>query len=253
MRLIVTRPEPDASRTAEALTRLGHEPILSPMLDVVLEPDAAIPDRTFQAVLVTSSNAVRSLAAHKQRARLQAVPLLAVGDHTAVQAKRAGFDARSAGGALEDLLGRVAQDLMPATGPLLYAAGEAQAGDLVGRLREIGFEADVAVLYRAEPRTHLASAAAAALRRGDAGVLLYSRRSAEAFAAAVRAEGLTPLKAEVACYCLSEAVAEPIADVCSGRILVAARPDQLSLFALVENDGRERHAGRPAPSPDARR
>ncbi|HWT32099.1 MAG TPA: uroporphyrinogen-III synthase [Propylenella sp.] len=255
MRLIITRPEPDASRTAEALSRLGHQPILSPMLDVVLEPDAPIPDRRYRAVLVTSSNAVRALAAHKQRARLQAVPLLAVGDHTAVQAKRAGFDARSAGGALDDLLGRVAQDLMPADGPLLYAAGEAQAGDLAGRLRGIGFQADVALVYRAEPRTHLAPAAAAALRRRQAdGVLLYSRRSAEAFAAALKAEGLAPLAAEITCFCLSQRVAEPLAELSSGRILVAARPDQLSLFGLVEGDGRERHAlPASARSPDAQR
>ena len=243
MRLIITRPEPDASRTAEALSRLGHQPILSPMLDIVLEPDARIPDQTFQAVLVTSGNAVRALAGHAQRARLQAVPLVAVGDHTAVLAKRTGFDARSAGGALDDLLGRVAEEFVPGDGPLLYAAGEAQADDLAGRLRETGFEVEVAVVYRAQKRARLAAAAAAALRRREAdGVLLYSRRSAEAFAAALKADGLVPIAANVTCFCLSDAVAEPLADVSRGGILVAARPDQLSLFGLVEGHGRERHA-----------
>ena len=69
MRLVITRPEPDASRTAQALARLGHEPILSPMLDVVLDPAVALPEGPFQAVLATSSNAIRALAMHADRAR----------------------------------------------------------------------------------------------------------------------------------------------------------------------------------------
>ena len=49
MRLIVTRPEPDASRTAEALIRLGHVAILSPMLDIVTPvPGATLPESCFR-------------------------------------------------------------------------------------------------------------------------------------------------------------------------------------------------------------
>jgi len=238
MRLIVTRPEPDAARTAEALARLGHQPILSPMLDIVLDVKAAIPDREFQAVLATSTNAVRALADHSDRGRLQDRLLFAVGDHTALQAKRAGFGAaRSAGGATDDLVARVAAELSPAAGPLLYAAGDVQAGDLAGQLGKLGFEVDVAVVYRARARMRLAARAAAALRRDQAeGILLYSRRSAEAFAQALRLEGLAPLAASVACFCLSAAVAEPLAAVARGRIVIAERPDQLSLLASVERE-----------------
>jgi uroporphyrinogen-III synthase len=238
MRLIVTRPEPDAVRTAEALARLGHQPILSPMLDIVLDAKAAIPDREFQAVLATSTNAVRALAAHSDRGRLRDRPLFAVGDHTALQAKRAGFAAaRSAGGAVDDLVARVAAEFSPAAGPLLYAAGDVLAGDLAGKIRELGFDVDVAVVYRAKSRVRLAVAAAAALRRDEAeGILLYSRRGAEAFAKALRLEGLAPLARGVACFCLSAAVAEPLPAVARGRIVIAERPDQLSLFASVERE-----------------
>ena len=71
MRLIVTRPEPDASRTAEALIRLGHE--RDPLADAGHRArcrGARFRTRQFQAVLVTSSNAVRALAAHPERGRL---------------------------------------------------------------------------------------------------------------------------------------------------------------------------------------
>jgi uroporphyrinogen-III synthase len=236
MRLIVTRPEPDATRTATALARLGHTPILSPMLDIVPDPTARLPDEPLQALLVTSSNAVRALAGHRERGRLDDLPLLAVGDHTALEARRAGFrHARSAGGAFEDLVALAARELDPAGAPLLYAAGAAQAGDLAGRLGALGFIVETTVLYAAEARRRLSQVAAAALRINEAdGVLFYSRRTAAAFALALRAEGLAPLAPHVACFCLSQAVAEPLAAISTGAIRIAARPDQISLFATVE-------------------
>jgi uroporphyrinogen-III synthase len=246
MRLIVTRPEPDAGRTAELLSRLGHVPILSPMLDIEPDRAAALPEGPVQAVLVTSSNAVRALGEHPGRERLRDLPLLAVGDRTALEARRAGFSgARSAGGAIDDLVRLACENFDPAGAPLLHAAGDVLAGDLAGRLAEHGFNVETVTLYRARARTELSPAAAAALRsRSVDGVLLYSRRSAAAFALALRAGGLAPLAPEVACFCLSAATAEPLAAVTSGRVLVAERPDQINLIALIERLGEGEPAGR---------
>ena len=243
MRLIVTRPEPDDSRTARALIRLGHEAILSPMLDVVIDAKVKIPARPYQAVLATSSNAVRALASRAVRPVSVEVPLLAVGDQTALEAKRSGFSAaRSAGGAIDDLVELVGAELSPAAGPLLYAAGEQQAGDLAGRLRGQGFDVETAILYRTEPRARLAKVAEAALKDGTVdGVLFYSRRSAAAFALALRAGDLAPLGKDVTCFCLSAACAEPLARVTEGSIRIAERPDQLALFALIEAEDQARN------------
>jgi uroporphyrinogen-III synthase len=240
MRLIVTRPEPDATRTAHALIRLGHEAILSPMLDVVFDPRAAIPDRPYQAVAVTSSNAVRALAERADDAVPRDLPLYAVGDRTAVEAKRVGFrNARSAGGALPDLVSLLAADLRPEAGPLLYAAGSAQAGDLAGDVQARGFEIETATVYRSTPRPRLAGVAIDALRSGNAdGVLVYSRRSAEAFAIAVAAAGLAPLAETVTLFCISAAAGEPLTELTAGRPAVAEEPDQISLFALIERAAR---------------
>jgi uroporphyrinogen-III synthase len=245
MRLVVTRPEPDASRTAGALVRLGHEPVLSPMLEIRFDLAAEIPRKLYQAVLVTSSNGVRAVARHPDRSRLADLPLLAVGDQTALEAKRAGFRlARSAGGAVGDLVALVRRDLDPRAGPLLRVAGDLPAGDLAGLLAGRGFEIDSAVVYRSVARSHLSAAAAEGLRRHEVGgILLYSPRSAAVFAAAVEAGGLAPLAETVACFCLSAAVAEALQRITRGPILCAARPDQISLFALVEDQER-----RPRPA-----
>jgi uroporphyrinogen-III synthase len=236
MRLIVTRPEPDATRTAEALIRLGHAAILSPMLDIVREKNVQLPKQPLQAVLVTSSNAVRMLAWHRDRRLLANVPVLAVGDRTALDAKRAGFaGVRSAGGAVDDLIALAGEELKPAAGPLLYAAADVPTGDVADKLRALGFDVHTRILYRAEPRGRLAGVAIDALKAGSAdGILFYSRRSAAAFAAALTASGLGPLGERVACFCFSAAVSEPLAAVATGPILVSERPDQISFFALID-------------------
>ncbi len=243
MRLIVTRPEPDDMRAGRALMRLGHEAILSPMLDIVLDAEAAIPERPYQAVLVTSGNAVRALAARAGRPVAAETPLLAVGDQTALEAKRAGFAARSAGGALDDLVRLVERDLEPAAGPLLYAAGEERSGDLATQLAERGFDVETVVVYRAAARKDLANVANDALNAGAVdGILFYSRRSAAAFALALRAARLAPLGPGVTCFCISDGAAAALAGVTKGRVVTAERPDQLALFALVEAEAAARQA-----------
>ena len=244
MRLIVTRPEPDDMRTARALMRLGHEAILCPILDIVAIAGVRLANRPWQAVLVTSANAVRALARMPARPFPASTPLFAVGDQTALEARRAGFvAARSAGGAMDELLGMAEAELSPAAGPLLYLAGEMQAGDLAGELTALGFEVETAVLYRSEPREKLAGVAEDALRAANVdGVLFYSRRSAEAFDQALRRARLSPLAEGVVCFCLSEAVAEAARGFARGAVLASERPDQISLFALIDDQTRSRRA-----------
>ena len=239
MRLIVTRPDPDATRSAESLIRLGHQAILSPMLDVVPARPQVLPAGDFQAVLVTSANAVRTLAGHPERGRLAGAPFLAVGDHTALEARRAGFAARSAGGDAADLVAMAASLCAPEKGPLLWATGESVATDIAAGLAAQGFQVKTAAVYRALMRKRLSDVAAAALADGAAdGVLLYSGRSAEAFAAALGAQKLAPLPPDVTVFCLSDACASSLRDLAQGRIVVASRPDQISLFAEVEKAAR---------------
>src|SRR6476619_3033205 len=65
MRLLLTRPEPDATRTAEALRARGHEVLVAPLLaTLTIAAEFAGP---YDGVLITSANAARSLAAPPRR------------------------------------------------------------------------------------------------------------------------------------------------------------------------------------------
>lgn len=236
MRLLVTRPDPEGERTARALEKLGHETIISPALNIRYLIDADIKVRKPQAILVTSINGVRALERHRLRRDLFACPVLAVGDRTAVAAKRAGFaSARSAQGALDDLCALVMEICTPAGGPLLYAAGADQAGDLAGRLGREGFAVETVTIYRAEMVEDLSDAARRGLQQNEIdGVLFYSARSTEAFGRQLERAGLLPLADHVTAYCLSESIAEKVERLVAGPVKVAVTPDQLALFALIE-------------------
>ena len=101
MRLLLTRPEPDAERSAAALRQRGHAVVVAPLMR--MEPLAADLAGSFAAVLITSANAARAIAAHARAGELRALPLFAVGARSATPRVKPVFaNVTSADGALAD-------------------------------------------------------------------------------------------------------------------------------------------------------
>src|SRR5260221_14500501 len=131
MRVLIIRPEREATALATALSERGHAPVIAPLfrLEFLHPPsDFSAALAACQAVLLSSANGARALAqASEQRGR----PVLAVGDTTASTAEGLGFSAVSAaagdGAALADL---VRERLDPKDGPLLHICGRDVAIDL---------------------------------------------------------------------------------------------------------------------------
>ena len=239
MRLIVTRPEPDATGLAAALAARGHHVLAAPLLAVGLAaPGTAIPERPYQACLVTSANGVRAAAANAAFARLRRLPAIAVGRASADAARAAGFSAvTGSGGDLPALVATVRTKLDPAAGPLLYLSGEVTSGDLAAELGRAGFETDRVVLYRAEPAAYLPEPVTRALGAGEVdGVLLYSPRTARIWADLVQAAGLSAAAGAVVHYCLSDNVARAVHAGLGPEVpcRIAGRPEDSALLALLQ-------------------
>lgn len=232
MRLLVTRPEPDGARTADALRVHGHDALLCPLLRVETEGDAALGPGPWDGVAVTSANAVRAMAAHPRCPELLRLPALANGRRTAQSARAAGFaDVISADGNVEALV-RLIRARLGAGARLLYLAGEDRAGDLAAALEPADIAVDTVAIYRAVAVGAFPGEIVAALAGGAiGGVLHYSRRTALAYANCAEAAGV--LAASVAHYCLSAQVAEPLAGAGIADLRVAATPDERALFALL--------------------
>jgi uroporphyrinogen-III synthase len=233
VRLLLTRPEADAQRTAAALRAQGHDVVVAPLIRIEPIADAKLGAGPWAAILITSANAAHAIAAHARVTQLRALPVFAVGQRSAQAMTAAGFaDVTSADGNVGDLARRVAERLKPAAA-LLYLAGEERSGDLAGDLGTYGFAVATAVVYRAIAVTGLPHAAADALAGGIDGVLHFSRRSAEAYVNAARAAGVLASALNPIHFCLSPQVAEPLAQAGAAVVRVAPQPTEAALIALI--------------------
>jgi ABC-type molybdate transport system permease subunit len=97
MSILVTRPEPGASRTLAALTALDKPALAAPLFEIVQTAQPR-PSGRFAALLVTSQNGAAGLSPASSGLAAD-LPVFAVGDRTAQALRDAGFmDVTSASG-----------------------------------------------------------------------------------------------------------------------------------------------------------
>jgi len=233
MRLLVTRPEDDAARTARTLRERGHDVLLAPLLRIeAIDADLS---GTWTGVLMTSANAARAVAAHRQAGALANLPVFTVGDRTAEAARDAGFtEVISADGALPELVRLVAARFAGDKARLLYLAGEDRAGDAMTDLAAFAVDLHTIVVYRAAIAGALSGALSEALRAGRLdGALHYSRRSAETLLSLAEQAGLLNAVLSLAHYCLSAEAASPLREAGAKRVHVAASPREAALIESI--------------------
>ncbi|MGA8614539.1 MAG: uroporphyrinogen-III synthase [Xanthobacteraceae bacterium] len=233
MRLLLTRPEPDAQRTAAALRRHGHTVIVAPLLRIEALSNAEIGAGPWAAILITSANAAHAIAAHARKKALAGLPVFAVGERSAQAMRDSGFaDVSSADGGVGDLARLVGERMTPGSS-LLYLAGAERSGDLGAKLGSRNFAVQTTVVYRAVAAAYLPRTATDALTQDIEGVLHFSRRTAEAYVNAARGGGLLQSALKPAHFCLSAQIAEPLAEAGAGTIHVAQRPIEAALIDLL--------------------
>jgi len=236
MRVLVTRPLPDAEATAADLRRLGHEPVLAPMLETHFADWASI-DRSAPpaALIATSPNGIRGLMRHPDFDRLRHLPLFVTGEASARLARSFGFlDVRSADGDAAAVVALVAAQSPPGD-RLLYAAGHDRSGDPAAALREKGYAVDVAEIYRAAVVSSLPQHVAADLRAGAIDrILIFSARTGAALVEALSRSDLLPVSRPIPIHAISRQAAEPLAAAGFASIIVALRPDAAELLDTLE-------------------
>ena len=246
MKILVTRPEPDASRLGERLRALGHDPVVEPLMSAdYIDPEAG-PSGTVtnflegafkdvQAIAFTSATGVRALARCYTGRHL---PVFAVGEATAAAARQEGFDpVHVAAGDVDHLAADIAARLDPKAGSIAHIAGTAVAGDLQGDLAARGFQIDRHVLYAMTASASLSQDVIAQITETSLdAVLVYSPRSGRILADLIEKAGLQDACKAMTCYCLSANVAAAVATLPFANCLVAATPDEDALMALLAKD-----------------
>tara|TARA_R100000005_G_scaffold71393_1_gene38893 strand:+ start:10239 stop:12395 length:2157 start_codon:yes stop_codon:yes gene_type:complete len=249
MKILITRPEPDASALADILSGRGHEPRLAPMMFIENLPNRTLDTAGAQALLITSANGARALG---RLAGDKNIRCFAVGRATAEALRAEGYaHVTAAGGDVTSLRDVIIDAATPDGGRLIHISGSEVAGDLVGMLTENGFDCERLVLYEALPVTSLDAKITREIKAGSIpAVLFYSPRTAAIFTGIVTAAGLAPFMKSITAYCLSAAIAEKISSLRWQDVKIAAEPDQEKLLALLPPVGQ---AGKQDDNPDRSR
>jgi hypothetical protein len=232
MSILVTRPEPGASRTVAALTAMGQSALAAPLFDIVATSTPR-PSGRFAALLVTSQNGAAGLSPGSSGLAAD-LPVFAVGDRTAQVLRDAGFvDVTSASGD-QAALTRLVLSRLSTRYRVLLATGEDHKDGLPAAFAEAGHEVAIWLRYKAEAVTALPDLVRDALREGRIAVVLhYSRRASETLLSLAEAAGIGAALAGLRHVCLSRDVAAPLQEAGLAGVEIAAHPDEDSLLALL--------------------
>ena len=211
--LVVVRPEPAASETVARARDLGIAAQALPLFAVEAVQWEAPPTETYDALLLTSANALRH--GGTSLLRLAQLPVLAVGTATAHAAQASGFTVeRTGAGGVADLLAEA-----PPSHRLLYLTGHHRV-ELAARQ-----SIDTIVVYENRAVTpHDLS-----LLTGSV-IALHSPRAARHVESLVATTGLD--RASIALVALSPAVAVAAGFGWRG-VSAAAAPTDDALLALA--------------------
>ncbi len=225
--ILITRPEPGARSTAEAVIARGFRPVVAPFL--VIRPIACELPAGAQAVLATSGNALTATLS-----ALHPIPLLAVGAATAARARAAGFTRVESAGADARALARLAATRCdPAAGPLLLLTGEGLGDALADDLARQGFRVLRRSVYASVPVTTFPPQAEAAIAAGTlCAALFFSAATARAFAATVP-DRLRPALAGLDALAIAASAAAVLAGLPWRAVRAALHPTQDELLALL--------------------
>jgi uroporphyrinogen-III synthase len=229
MRVLVTRSQGDAERTARRLTARGHKAVIAPATEIVPTGEPR-PDGRWDALIVTSAHALKALSSIADKS----APVFAVGPHTATAVREAGFsDVMVAEGDAKSLSGLIRNTQRDGL-TLLHVAARHHKDEPAASLRAAGFTVLQWPAYEAREVRELHETAAEALRTGQIDAALhYSRRSALIVLRLAEEAGLAPALRAFPHLCLSADVAIPFEGL-GMTTLLAARPDEEALLALLD-------------------
>jgi uroporphyrinogen-III synthase len=232
-RVLITRPEPGAARTAKRLQALGFKPVCLPLTEI--RPTfAELPaGNDFDAVAFPSANAVR----HARPALLRAVaslPAFAVGRSTAEAAADAGFESPTIGPGYGQGLATLMTSRLARGTRVAYLCGHVRTRGFEETLREAGIEVISVEVYNTVMLDYSDEELRAVLGNETFdSVLLYSRVAVRAFLKLTDRSVMLPLLDRVALICMSERVAEPLSSSGGERIRIAAEPDEEAMLARL--------------------
>lgn len=206
MQFLITRPEPQASKSRDRLIALGHSVLCEPCQEV--KRNEAVLQHA-NAYIITSQNGVEhglSFVPNKD------AMIFAVGERTAEAAEALGFEEiYAAEGDTESLFEMIMSRWLPEDGTLLHLSGAEIVSDISSLLSAIGYSANRQVVYTAIPQDKPEPLTLNAIKNTkiDA-ILFYSARAVTIFNAWMHDAKLERHLENITAVALSPRIAEEL-------------------------------------------
>lgn len=253
MRVLLTRAEEDAGRSARFLARLGIASVVAPVIET-RDGVEAPPEGTFDALIVTSAKAASRL--ERLDAELRALPVFAVGPRTArAIGSRDVTQVHTSTGDAQSLI-RDIPPILPPPARLLHVAGRDRKDEPAQSLREQGYEVSLWTAYVAEAVGELPEPARHALAENAVDAALhYSPRSAKLLIELVGRVDTVGSQAEIGAnfaglhhVAISPDVAAILRNAGFEHVDVAREPNEKAMFRVLLGP----RSGRGSPSRSAK-
>ncbi|MBZ9602138.1 uroporphyrinogen-III synthase [Phyllobacterium chamaecytisi] len=231
--VLVTRPRPGATKTAERLLGNGFLPLVLPLTKIVQLP-VKTPNGKFDAIAVTSANALRQ-APDKVLQPFLSLPCFVVGEATAAAARARGFETVTAGDRDGASLAQTIGEELCTGARVLYVTGRVRAPDFEHALRTLGMHFKPVMTYDTVLVSYTTEFLLEFFGKGKIDhCLLYSRWGAEEFLRLTSQMEIAHHFDNTSIFCLSPRVANALSGVNKASIHVANRPDEDALFDLLQ-------------------
>lgn len=231
--ILITRPLEDGKKDAGILEREGFDVLLEPMLEIV-PLEFSSPDLSnYQAMVVTSANALRVFCDQVEQ---RDIKLYVVGQNTADEADDLGFtDVVSADGTAQDLVDLIVVRADKGAASLLHICGEDVSFPLAQALLDQGISVEGLPVYKAQKVDGLSSEGIAQLKDGAIDVVVfYSKRTAENFMRMVDENEFSEALEGIKALCISSGVLECVRLYPWANTYVAPTPNREGMLALIK-------------------
>jgi uroporphyrinogen-III synthase len=224
-RILITRPEPGASRTAGRLRNAGYEPVVLPLTRIE-RLAFEIPEGPFDAVVLTSAQALAGVDVTP----FASIPIVAVGDMTANAAREAGIARIETASGSAESVANLARSTFRPHSRLLYLCGKVRRPELESLLDQAGFFVTAVETYNAAPIDHgFGNLPAIVDGKPFDAVILMSAVTAELFGN----YAAKPQFRDALLVCFSQRIAA-VASLHGNRIAVTDEATEGSLMSLLK-------------------
>ena len=238
--IITIRPEPDASRDVDWLSRYQVPAMAVPVMRAKRQSFELPEMPPFQAIVFTSRHAVAALAGIASIEKvatlgaLRSLPVYAVGRRTALAARQVGFDHVITGpGDGNALVPLMVANLNPNAGDILWPSASMISFDIASRLFDFGYSVRQIPVYSMVATRHISGDLLARLAAcSSAAVVAMSTRSIEFFSQVLNTSQFEGYRKRITVIASSKAIA-----VAAGSgwadIIVAKAPRRSRVLAIA--------------------